>query len=66
MQEIKSKIARVIADKRSIEHLTRKELSETLGISQSTLYRFESETANPRWRLFKKVVTGLGLRLVVK
>lgn len=64
--EIKSKISKAITDKRTRENLTRKELAEQIGITQSSLYRFESGVVNPRWALLKKVTAGLGLRLTVK
>lgn len=63
---IKSKIARVIKKKRALENLTIKELSRQLDVTQSSLFRFENAVGNPRWSLFKKVVAGLGLHLVVK
>ncbi|MFZ2303885.1 MAG: helix-turn-helix transcriptional regulator [Minisyncoccia bacterium] len=63
---IKLKISKAITERRTRESLTRKELAEQIGITQSSLYRFESGVVNPRWLLLKKVTAGLGLRLTVK
>lgn len=63
--EIKSKITKAINYKRTRENLTRKELAEQIGVTTSSLYRFESGVVNPRWALLKKITTGLGLRLTV-
>lgn len=64
--EIKFKISKAITERRTRENLTRKELAEQIGVTQSSLYRFESGVVNPRWALLKKVTAGLGLHLTVK
>lgn len=64
--EIKYKISKMITERCARENLTRKELAEQIGVTQSTLFRFESGIVNPRWLLFKKVTAGLGLHLTVK
>lgn len=63
---IKFKISNAIAEKRMSENLTKKALAEQIGITRSSLYRFESGLVNPRWELLKKVTAGLGLRLTVE
>lgn len=63
---IKFKISKAIKERRTRENLTRKELAKQIGVTQSSLYRFESGVVNPRWELLKKVTAGLGLRLMVK
>lgn len=63
---IKFKISKAITDRRTRENLTRKELAEQIGVTQSAIFRFESGIVNPRWELLKKVTAGLGLRLTVK
>lgn len=64
--EIKFKISKAITERCPRENLTRKELAEQIGVTPSSLYRFESGVVNPRWALIKKVTAGLGLRLMVK
>ncbi len=64
--EIKSRISKAIIERRTRENLTRKELAEQMGVTQSAIFRFESGVVNPRWELLKKVTAGLGLRLAVE
>ncbi|MBI5400933.1 MAG: helix-turn-helix transcriptional regulator [Candidatus Yonathbacteria bacterium] len=66
IMDIKFKISKAIIEKRTRENLTQKELAEQIGVTQSSLSRFESGAVNPRWLLLKKVTAGLGLRLVIK
>ncbi len=66
IMDIKFKISKAISEKRTRENLTRKELAEQIGVTPSSLFRFESVVVNPRWLLLQKVTSGLGLRLTVK
>ena len=46
--------------------LTQNELAKKIGVTQSALARFESGRANPTLSFIKKVIQGLGLKLVVR
>jgi len=50
---------------RAKQGLTQRELALRIGIPQSSLARFESGKVNPTLPFIKKVVTGLGLRMVI-
>jgi len=51
---------------RTKKDLTQRELAEKIGVKQSALARFESGRTNPTLGFLKKVVSGLGLTVVVK
>ncbi len=45
--------------------LTQRQLAEKIGIPQSSLARFESGKVQPSMRFFKRVVSGLGMRIAI-
>lgn len=45
--------------------LTQRQLAKRVGIPQSSLARFESGKVQPTMRFFKRVVSGLGLRIAL-
>jgi ribosome-binding protein aMBF1 (putative translation factor) len=51
---------------REEKKLTQRKLADKIGVAQSALARFESGRTNPTLDFLKKVVSGLGLKLVVK
>ena len=51
---------------RAKQKLSQRELAEKIGVKQSALARFESGRTNPTLGFLKKVVSGLGLKVVVK
>ena|SRR3989344_9181467 len=59
-------ILKAIIKARAQKNITQRELAEKIGVKQSALARFESGRANPTLGFLKKVVSGLGLKVVVK
>jgi|SRR3989344_1456676 len=59
-------ILKAIIIARAKQKLSQRELAEKIGVKQSALARFESGRANPTLGFLKKVVSGLGLKVVVK
>jgi len=59
-------IFEAIVRARTKKDLTQRQLAEKIGVKQSALARFESGRTNPTLSFLKKVVSGLGLTVVVK
>lgn len=59
-------ILKAIIRARGRQKLSQRELAEKIGVKQSALARFESGRTNPTLGFLKKVVSGLGLTVVVK
>jgi DNA-binding XRE family transcriptional regulator len=51
---------------RCTQKISQEKLAKKIGVSQSTLYRFESGRTNPTLGFLKRVVSGLGLSVTVK
>ncbi|MDO8575435.1 MAG: helix-turn-helix transcriptional regulator [bacterium] len=58
-------IIKAIIKARAKQDLTQRELANRIGIPQSALARFESGQANPTLFFLKKIVKGLGLKIII-
>jgi len=59
-------IIRKLALARMQKKLNQRELAKKIGVTQSALARFESGKVDPGLTFLKKVISGLGLKLIVK
>ncbi len=59
-------ILKAIIIARAKQKLSQRELAEKIGVKQSALARFESGRTNPTLSFMKKVISGLGLKVIVK
>ncbi len=59
-------ILKAIIRARAKQKLSQRELAEKIGVKQSALARFESGRTNPTLGFMKKVISGLGLKVIVK
>lgn len=59
-------IIRSLALVRMKKKMNQRELAKKIGVTQSALARFESGKVDPRLTFLKKVISGLGLKLVVR
>ena len=60
------KIINSIIKARALKKFSQRELAGKIGITQSSLARFESGRTNPTLSFLKKITNGLGLRLVIR
>ncbi len=60
------RILKAIIIARARQKLSQRELAEKIGVKQPALARFESGLTNPTLGFLKKVISGLGLRVIVK
>ena len=58
-------IIKAIIIARAKQGLTQREFAKRIGMTQSSLARFEAGRANPRLSSLKKLVSGLGLKLAI-
>ncbi len=58
-------IIKAIIAARGKQGLTQRDLAKRIGMTQSSVARFEAGRANPRLSSLKKLVSGLGLKLAV-
>ena len=60
-------IIRALIISRNKKGFSQRKLAKKIGITQSALARFESgENVNPTLSFLKKIIYGLGMRLIVK
>lgn len=58
-------IIKAIIIARAKQGITQRQLAERIGITQSSLARFEAGRSNPTLLFIKKLVNGLGLRIAI-
>jgi predicted transcriptional regulator len=59
-------IIRALIISRNKKGMSQRKLAHKIGITQSSLARFETGKINPTLSFLQKVTSGLGLKLVVK
>jgi ribosome-binding protein aMBF1 (putative translation factor) len=59
-------VIRALAIARANKKISQRTLAQKIGITQSALARFESGKVSPTLSFLMKVMTGLGLELVVR
>jgi HTH-type transcriptional regulator / antitoxin HipB len=59
-------IIRKLAIERANKKLNQRQLAKKIGVTQSALARFESGKINPTLSFIQKIVSGLGMQLIVK
>lgn len=59
-------IIRKLALARAKKGFSQRKLAQKIGVTQSSLARFETGRINPTLSFLQKVTSGLGLRLLVK
>ena len=59
-------IIRALIISRNKKGMTQRRLAQKIGITQSSLARFETGGTNPTLSFIKKITNGLGLKLLVK
>lgn len=59
-------IIRAIADARTSQNLTQKELAERTGINQADISKLENGTRNPSINLLKRLADGMGMVLKIE
>ena len=59
-------IIRKLALARTRKGFSQRKLAKKIGITQSSLARFEAGGTNPTLSFLQKITSGLGLKLVVK
>ncbi len=62
---LKYLLIEAIIDARGKQGLTQRDLAKQLGITQSSLARFESGNANPTLEFVGKIVSGLDLKMSI-
>lgn len=60
MQTIVEKVGELIRETRKRKGLTQKELGETMGLSESTINKYEAGRQNLSLETVQKIVTALG------
>ena len=61
--ELEYDIIQAIIDARKTQHLTQKQLSERIGMTQADISRIERGTRNPSLEMLKRLANGLGMTL---
>ena len=64
--EFEFKIIDSLIRARTLKKFSQRELAGKIGITQSSLARFESGRTNPTLSFLRKITNGLGLKLVVQ
>ncbi len=59
-------IIRALIISRNKKGMSQRKLAQKIGVTQSSLARFETGGTNPTLSFLQKVTSGLGLKLVVK
>ena len=59
-------IIRALIISRNKKGMTQRRLAQKIGITQSSLARFETGRTNPTLSFIQKITNGLGLKLLVK
>ncbi len=59
-------IIRALIISRNKKGMSQRRLAQKIGITQSSLARFETGGTNPTLSFLQKITTGLGLKLLVK
>ena len=60
------KIIRKLALARSKKGFSQRKLAQKIGVTQSSLARFEAGRTNPTLSFLQKITSGLGLKLLIK
>ena len=59
-------VIRAIADARTSQNMTQKELAERTGINQADISKLENGTRNPSVNLLKRLAEGMGMALKIE
>ena len=59
-------VIRAIAEARTSQNLTQKELAERTGINQADISKLENGTRNPSVNLLKRLADGMGMMLKIE
>jgi transcriptional regulator with XRE-family HTH domain len=59
-------VIRAIADARTSQNMTQKELAERTGINQADISKLENGTRNPSINLLKRLAEGMGMTLKIE
>lgn len=59
-------IIRALIISRGKKGISQRKLAQKIGITQSALARFEAGRINPTLSFIQKIISGLGLKLIVK
>jgi predicted transcriptional regulator len=60
------KIIKRLVEKRIAKRMSQRDFAQEIGITQSSLARFESGSSNPTLSFLQKIASGLGLSITIK